>query len=115
MGNYLNLLAEDGHEFSCYEAKPDDKAKGRIIVIQEIFGVNKHIRSACDGYAGDGYQAVAPAIFDRAERGVEIGYTEDAMQKGFGIRGSLDIDNVLKDVEAVNKYLGGKGTVGIVG
>ena len=115
MGNYLNLQAEDGHELSCYEAKPSGEAKGRIIVIQEIFGVNKHIRGVCDGYAAESYHAAAPAIFDRAERGVEIGYTEDDMQKGFGLRGGLDIDNVIKDVAAVNKHLGGNGEVGIVG
>ena len=115
MGTYLNLQAEDGHEFSCYEAKPSGEAKGRIIVIQEIFGVNKHIRGVCDGFAADGYHAAAPAIFDRAQRGVEIGYGEDDMKKGSGIRSNLDIDDVIKDVAAVNTHLGGNGEVGIVG
>ena len=75
MGTKVTLKAADGHSFEAYVAEPKGAPRGAIVVIQEIFGVNSHIRSVCDGYAADGYRVVAPALFDRAERGVDIGYS----------------------------------------
>ena len=76
MGKNIRLTASDGHKFNAYRADPKGKPKGGIVVIQEIFGVNAHIREATDGFAAEGYAAIAPAIFDRVEKGVDIGYDE---------------------------------------
>ena len=67
MGQSIELTASDGHAFSAYRADPDGAPKGAIVVIQEIFGVNQHIRALADGFAADGYVAIAPALYDRAE------------------------------------------------
>ena len=74
MGKAIELTAADGHQFGAYVAEPAGRPRGGLVVIQEIFGVNAHIRWVADGYAADGYYVVAPAVFDRSERGVELGY-----------------------------------------
>ena len=76
MGETIQLTAADGHQFDAYRAEPEGEAKGGVVVIQEIFGVNSHIRNVADGYAAEGYLAIAPAIFDRFEKGVELGYED---------------------------------------
>ena len=76
------ITCADGFELGAYEASPSGAAKGAVVVIQEIFGVNSHIRSVVDGYAEAGFYAIAPAIFDRLERDVQLGYTEDDMTAG---------------------------------
>ena len=81
----ISLTAADGFQLSAYEAMPSDRVIGCVVVIQEIFGVNNHIREVCDDYAADGYLAVAPAIFDRFQPGIELGYEQDDMIKGVGI------------------------------
>ena len=81
MSEHLKLKAEDGHELDAYVARPVGAPIAGLVVIQEIFGVNPHIRSVADGYAKDGFLAAAPAMFDRYERGVEIGYEGDDMKK----------------------------------
>ena len=75
MGQMINLDAADGFVLSAYRADPAATPRGGLVVAQEIFGVNSHIRSVCDGFAADGYAVIAPALFDRYERGVDIGYT----------------------------------------
>ena len=112
----ISLIAADGFQLSAYEAVPDEAAKGCIVVIQEVFGVNHHIREVCDGYAAEGYLVVAPAIFDRFQPGIELGYEQDDMMKGVGIaRGELQMENTLQDIQAAIDYLVGKGKVGLVG
>src|SRR6266853_1470819 len=80
----IELTASDGHKLPAYRAEPKGKPRGGLIVVQEIFGVNSHIRSVADGYAADGYLAVAPAFFDRAQRGVDLGYTQADIEEGRG-------------------------------
>lgn len=111
------LTAADGHSFEAYEAIPAGDIKGGIVIIQEIFGVNQHIREVVDGYAKDGYAAIAPALFDRVETGVELGYAnEDEFNKGLEIAfQKLQIDDALSDVQACVKALGSHGKVGVVG
>ena len=75
MGNFIELKAADGHAFAAYVAQPAGQPRGAVVVLQEIFGVNSHIRAVADGYAADGYLAVAPATFDRVRRNVDLGYT----------------------------------------
>jgi len=77
MGEIIQLTAADGHTFEAYRAEPEGETRGAVVVIQEIFGVNVHIRDVADGFAKDGYMAIAPALFDRFERGVDLGYEAD--------------------------------------
>lgn len=116
MSNTIKLTSSDGFEFSAYEAVPAGDAKGYVVVIQEIFGVNSHIREVTDGYAEAGYHAVAPALFDRVEPGIELGYEGDDMTRGIEIaQGKLKPENTLADIQAAVNYLSARGKVGVVG
>src|ERR1041384_7335390 len=98
MGKMIQLTASDGHKLDAYRADPTGKPRGAIVVIQEIFGVNSHIRNVADGYAAAGYAAIAPQIFDRVERNVELGYEPNDMTRGIEIaRGKLKMEQTLQD------------------
>jgi carboxymethylenebutenolidase len=111
----IELTASDGQKLSAYRADPSGKPRGAIVVIQEIFGVNSHIKSVADGYAADGYVAIAPALFDRVQKNVDLGYSPDDIAKGREIRGKVTNDMAMKDVEAAVKAVSNAGKVGIVG
>ncbi len=117
MGKHIRLTADDGHELDAYVAESEGPARATIVVVQEIFGVNSHIRSVADSYAGEGFLAIAPALFDRVEKGLELGYGPADMQRGMRVATEIGVDRALKDVAAAMEYgrkaLGGK--VGVVG
>ena len=115
MGETIKLTADDGFTLSAYQAKPEGKPKGCIIVIQEIFGVNAHIRRDTDKFARLGYMAVAPAVFDRVQPGTEMGYDKTTMEKGIELVNKLGMDNALRDIRATANYLLTFGPVGAVG
>ena len=115
MASTATLAAADGHQFSAYVAQPTGAPRGALIVVQEIFGVNSHIRSVADGYAADGYLAVAPALFDRVAPGYETGYTPDEIARSRELMAKVSIDDALKDVAACVEYAKSAGRVGIVG
>ena len=121
MGETIKLTAADGHVFDAYMSKPgaqpEGGAKGGVVVIQEIFGVNGHIRDVADGYAAEGYLAVAPAIFDRFEKGVELDYSADSFPIGRELKakGNENLDNVMADVRAAWEAASAAGKVGITG
>ena len=115
MGQAIELTAGDGFKLAAYRADPSAKPRGGLVVAQEIFGVNSHIRSVCDGYAADGYAVIAPALFDRYQRGVDIGYTPDDIAKGRDLKGRTQIDAALLDVAAARDALSVAGKVGIIG
>lgn len=116
MGQMIELKTKDGTIISAYRAEPQGKPRGGVVVIQEIWGVNSHIRSVADGYAADGYLAIAPALFDRVERNVTMDqYTDETMQKGFGYMQKVDADAALLDVRAAVEAASAAGKVGIVG
>jgi carboxymethylenebutenolidase len=115
MGNLIELTAKDGHKLGAYVATPDGRPRGGLVVIQEIFGVNPHIRWVCDGYAADGYHAIAPAIFDRNERGVELEYDGADRDKARAIRQSISNEEFLLDIAAALDAVKSAGKVGIVG
>ena len=118
MGLFVDLTAADGFVFPAYVAEPAGKPKGAIVVVQEIFGVNAHIRAVADGYAAQGYLAVAPATFHRVQPGVELGYTEDDMKVGFGYKTAVEAlpaPGVLQDIQAAVNHAARAGKVGIVG
>jgi len=113
MGNYLELLAADGHRLSAYLAEPKEKPLGGIVVIQEIFGVTSHIRAVADQYARAGYLAIAPALFDRLERNVDVPYAD--IPKAFGYMQAASSDNALLDITAAVECVAVAGKTGIVG
>jgi len=116
MGETLTLTSEDGHKFAAYKAAPSGAARGGIVVVQEIFGVNQHIRKLADGFAADGYVALAPALFDRVERGCETGYGPQDIERGRATRGKLSTDQAMMDVKAAVNELKKAGLkVGVVG
>jgi carboxymethylenebutenolidase len=116
MSQTLTLSAEDGHQLSAYRAMPAGTPRGGLVVVQEIFGVNAHIRNVTDGWAKDGYVGLAPALFDRVERGVEIGYEADDIQQGRELRGKISTDDAVRDVRAAVRELARHGLrVGVVG
>ncbi|MBI4638571.1 MAG: dienelactone hydrolase family protein [Candidatus Rokubacteria bacterium] len=116
MGETLTLTAEDGHRLAAYRATPAGTPRGALAIVQEIFGVNSHIKRVCDGFAADGYLVLAPAIFDRVERDYATGYTQPDIERGRAVRGKLAIDDVVKDVRAAVRELAKSGLkVGVVG
>lgn len=118
MGQFIELKAADGQSIPAYVAQPSGPARGGIVVIQEIFGVNSHIRSVADGYAADGYLAVAPAIFHRVKPNVELGYEQDDMSAGMALKTAteaLPSPGVMQDIQAAIKHASQAGKVGIVG
>ena len=116
MSQTRQLRAIDGFAFGTYEAMPTGKPRGAIVVVQEIFGVNSHIRAVADGYAAAGYVAIAPQIFDRVERNVELGYEQKDMMRGIEIaRGKLKMEQALQDVQAAIDDGKRFGKVGVVG
>ena len=121
MGNFIELKAADGTAFATYVAQPAGQPRGAVVVLQEIFGVNAHIRAVADGYAADGYLAVAPATFDRVKRNVELGYTPDDIQAGAALKAeveALPAPGVLQDIQAAIDHAAkasNGGKVGIVG
>ena len=116
MGSVTRLMSSDGHSFEVYEAEPDGKSMGTIVVVQEIFGVNAHIREVADGYARAGYRAMAPALFDRVEPKIELGYAGADMMQGIEIaRGKLDVSDALQDIQTTVQSASESGVVGLVG
>ncbi len=117
MSEYVTLKAADGHELSAYVARPQGEALAGLVVVQEIFGVNPHIRSVADGYAKDGFLAVAPALFDRIERGVELGYEGADRQRGLDLMPKLDPGKALADIAAAMGFAGSASgkKVGVIG
>jgi carboxymethylenebutenolidase len=118
MGQFIDLSAADGKTFPAYVAEPAGQPKGAVVVVPEIFGVNSHIRSVADGYAAEGYLAVAPSTFHRVKPGVELGYSEDDMKAGFELKTAVEAlpaPGVMQDLEAAVAYASRAGKVGIVG
>lgn len=115
MGEMIELLASDGHRLSAYRAEPSGSAKGGLVIVQEIFGVNGHMKKLCDRFAAAGYAAVAPALFDRLEPGLELPYDEAGTARGRELKGRIAWEDAVKDVDAALSNLSGAGKRGIVG
>ena len=116
MGEIRQLTASDGHVLSAYQAAPAEAPIGSIVVLQEIFGVNAHIRSIADRFAAEGFLAIAPALFDRVERGVELKYEGEDAQKAVQLMQKLNPDTALLDIAAAFELVRKADTaVGVVG
>jgi len=116
MSERITLHASDGQALGAYVAHPAGEPTAALVVVQEIFGVNAHIRSVADGYARDGFLAVAPALFDRIEPNVELGYEGTDAQTARSFIPKLNIDMALADVAAAIDYCATTGKkVGVIG
>jgi carboxymethylenebutenolidase len=116
MSETITLTAEDGHRLAAYRAALSGTPKGGLVIVQEIFGVNFHIKKVCDGFAADGYVALAPALFDRVERDVALGYSPADIERGRELRGKVGWDQMVGDVRAaVHALQGEKLKVGVIG
>ena len=115
MGRMIDLKSADGFQLSAYRAVPAGAPVAGLVVIQEIFGVNSHIRSVCDGYADDGFLVVAPALFDRLEAGVDLGYSPQDVERGRALKPRADTDAALADVDAACKAVAEAGPVCVIG
>jgi carboxymethylenebutenolidase len=120
MGQSINLKSADGFTFSAYMAVPKVPVRGAVVIVQEIFGVNSHIRSVVDSYALAGFLSIAPATFDRVQKGVELGYSSDDMKQGIELKAkveALPVPGVMADLQACADYAGAnaKGKVAMVG
>ena len=115
MGEFTTIMARDGHEFQAWLAAPPGRPRGALLVIQEIFGVNSHIRAVTDQFAAAGYTAIAPSLFDRVRRGIELGYTPADMQEGSGYVKQLDPEATRRDLAAALAVVKHSGRAGAVG
>lgn len=115
MGEFNQLMARDGHEFSSWLAPAVGERRGAIVILQEIFGVNAHIREVTDGFAREGYVCIAPALFDRVKRGVELGYSPDDVQLGRGLLLQIPKEKLLLDIAACINVVKHAGPVAAIG
>ena len=114
MNELIEVIAKDNHKFSAYISQPHGKPKAGIVIIQEIFGVNKHIKEVTDLYASKGYLCIAPSLFDRIEKNVTLGYDENGVSKGRNLKELCDKD-AIKDIEASISVVSSAGKVGVIG
>lgn len=120
MGQFIQLKAADGFTVPAYLAQPEGIAKAAVVVIQEIFGVNSHIQAVTERFAAQGYLAIAPAMFERVSRGVDLGYQSDDMTAGMGLKTAataLPGAGVMQDIQAAIDYAAAQsgGKVGVIG
>jgi carboxymethylenebutenolidase len=115
MGETVKLRAADGFEPSAYVARPEGAPKGALVVVQEIFGVNGHIRRVADGFAADGFLAIAPALFDRIRPDLTLGYGQDEIQEGIALKGQSSTKTALADVAAARDFVAEAGKAGVIG
>lgn len=118
MDSFINLTSADGSLIPMYVARPAGKPKGGVVVIQEIFGVNSHIRSVADDYAAAGYLVVAPSTFHRVKSGVELGYESNDVTEGLELKSAVEklpAPGVMQDIQAAIEFVAQAGKVGVLG
>jgi carboxymethylenebutenolidase len=115
LGKHFSLTTSDNHTLAAYRADPIGKPKGAMVVGQEIFGINSHIRNVCDRLAAEGYVAVAPALFDRFVRDFESGYTPDEVTHARTYIPKIDWPKMLLDIQAGIDEVKSVGPIGVIG
>jgi carboxymethylenebutenolidase len=115
MGEFTTLMARDGHEFNAWLTAPKGAQRGALVIAQEIFGVNHHIRAVADGFAADGYLTIAPCLFDRIRRGIELGYSPEESQQGRGYRLQIPKEKTLLDLAASISVVRHAGRIAVLG
>jgi carboxymethylenebutenolidase len=111
----IELISEDGHRFSAYRAEPPGEPKGAVVVLQDLSGVSAHIQKEVDGFAAQGYVAIAPALFDREKKSVDFGFDEHGLNEGEKIAKSVPAEAALRDIQAAVDSVKGAGKVALVG
>jgi len=115
MSEFTTIMARDGHEFRAWLAPPPGRPRGALVIVQEVFGVNSHIRAVTDAYAKEGFVAIAPCLFDRVRRGIELGYSAEELQEGQGYVKQLQEEQTRADLAAAIAVVKNSGRVGVVG
>ena len=115
MGETISLTASDGHTLDAYKASPSGPVKGALVVVQEIFGINSQIRRTVDYFAEQGYETIAPALFDRVKKGIELGYNETDFGIGRETRGKITDEFITADIGAAVKEVSSTGKVSVIG
>ncbi len=115
MGTSVTLSSTDGHDMNAYSAPARSERKGAVVIVQEIFGVNGHIRDVCDRYASEGYDAIAPALFDRIRPGVELGYDQNGIEEGRRLAAAAGWDDPVRDIAAAAQAVDSRGEAGVIG
>jgi carboxymethylenebutenolidase len=115
LGEFSTIMARDGHEFQAWLAAPAGRPRGAVVLLQEIFGVNGHIRAVAGDFAAQGYTVIAPCLFDRIRRGIELGYSPAEVQEGAGYRAQLKPETTLKDIAAAMAVVRNSGRTATVG
>lgn len=115
MGTMIGLTSSDGHRFRAYRTQPTQAVRGAVVILQEIFGVNRHIRGVADRYAGEGYVAIAPALFDRVAPGYETGYSPEDIAAGRALMERIDQQSALADIATTVASAAGDGKVAVIG
>jgi carboxymethylenebutenolidase len=115
MATMIRLRAADGFELGAYESRPATVPRGAVVLLQEIFGVNRHMRRVADDYAARGYHVVAPALFDRVRPGIELGYDGAGMAAGRETRGKVPLEETLLDMQAAIDAAALHGKVAVIG
>ena len=115
MGERINLNTAGVHCIGAYLAKPQGEPKGGVVVVQEIFGINAHVRSVADRFAAAGYTAIAPAFFDFVEQDVELAYDDAGMNKGRQLAGEVGLDRAVEAVASAADSIRSSGRIGVVG
>ena len=115
MGAVVQLTADDGHVLNAYRAAPDGEPRAGLVLVQEIFGVNGHIRGVCDDYAAQGFLVIAPCLFDRKEPGIELGYSAETVDQGRGLKADIGWEGPVMDIKAGVDALEGAPKVVVVG
>lgn len=113
MGEKITLVAADGHEFSAWRTGRAGN-KRALVIGQEIFGVNAHMRAVAETYAAAGYAVIVPALFDRIERDVELRYDAASVERGRAIRDQISEAALIHDVTATAAALQSE-SIGMVG
>jgi carboxymethylenebutenolidase len=112
---WIELKPEGAGPIRAWRADPNGRPRGGVVVVQEIFGVNSHIRNVADKFAAEGYLAVAPAIFEHVEKDFEVGYDPESRARGMAIMGKVDREQMLRDVAAAVEVAKEGGKVAVVG
>jgi carboxymethylenebutenolidase len=111
----IKLVARDGHRLEAYVARPRDTTRGGVVVAQEMYGLNNYLRSVCDFYAAHGYLAIAPALYDRQERGLVFAYDKQDHDRAQHLYKNWNLKNALGDLAAARDAVATAGNVGLVG
>tara|TARA_Y100001970_G_C14235541_1_gene861562 strand:- start:2012 stop:2680 length:669 start_codon:yes stop_codon:yes gene_type:complete len=115
MGEKISITASDGHDFSAYLSIPSGQSKASLVIVQEIFGVNKHIQNLSNSFAKRGYATIAPAFFDRIETNIDLDYSVPSIEKGKELKSKINWDDTITDIRASANFIRDFGPVGLVG